>query len=114
MRSGMRIVVITLLIAAPAAANYVGVRSGARLSNILTVAKLLPLCVLILLGLLRFSQHPQLISSIELARPGAAPWLRALLLLIFAYAGFENTVAPGAEVRDPRRTVPFGLIVRVP
>ena len=111
MRSGMRIVVITLLIAAPAAANYVGVRSGARLNNILTVAKLLPLCVLILLGLLRFSQHPQLISSIELARPGAAPWLRALLLLIFAYAGFENTVAPGAEVRDPRRTVPFGLIV---
>lgn len=110
-RSGVRIAVITFLIAVPTAANYVGVRSGARLSNILTLAKLLPLCVLILLGLLRFSQHPQLISSIEFTRPGTPAWLRALLLLIFAYAGFENTLAPGAEVRDPRRTVPFALIV---
>jgi len=107
----VRIAVITFLIALPAAANYVGVRSGARLSNILTLAKLLPLGILILLGLLRFSQHPQLISSIEFTSPGTAAWLRALLLLIFAYAGFENTLAPGAEVRNPRRTVPFALIV---
>jgi basic amino acid/polyamine antiporter, APA family len=113
MRSGARIAIITLLIAAPTAANCIGVRSGARLSNVLTIAKLLPLCVLIVLGLVRFSQHPQIISVVEFTHPGSGAWLRALLLLTFAYSGFENSLAPGAELKDPRRTVPFALIAGV-
>jgi amino acid transporter len=109
-QTGARIAIITLLIAVPTAANYVGVRSGANLSNALTVAKLLPLCLLIILGLVHFSQQPQLISVVEFTHPGSGAWLRALLLLIFAYGGFENTLAPGAELKDPRRNVPFALI----
>jgi len=103
-----RIGIMALLIAVPTAANYVGVRSGANLSTILTIAKLLPLLLLIGLGLARFSQ-PQLISAIEFTHRGSAAWLRALLLLIFAYAGFEDTLAPTGEVKDPRRTLPFAL-----
>jgi amino acid transporter len=102
---------MALLIAVPTAANYVGVRSGANLSTILTIAKLLPLLLLIDLGLAHFSQQPQLASVIEFTHPGSAAWLRALLLLIFAYSGFENTLAPGGEVKEPRRTVPFALAV---
>jgi APA family basic amino acid/polyamine antiporter len=108
--TGARIAIITLLIAVPVAANYFGVRSGANLSNILTVAKLLPLVVLITLGLVQFSRQPQLISAVEFTHPGSAAWLRALLLLTFAYSGFENTMAPGGEVKAPRRTMPFALV----
>ena len=107
--AGVRIAIITLLIAVPAAANYFGVRRGANLSNTLTVAKLLPLLLLIVLGLLRFGRQPQLISAVEFTHPGSSAWLRALLLLTFAYSGFENAMAPGAEVENPRRTMPFAL-----
>jgi basic amino acid/polyamine antiporter, APA family len=91
-------------------ANYFGVRSGANLSNTLTVVKLLPLVLLIILGLVHFSKQPQIISAVEFTHPGSAAWLRALLLLTFAYSGFENAMAPGAEVKDPRRTMPFALV----
>ena len=39
------------------------------------------------------------------------PWLSALLLLVFAYGGFEFAIIPGGEVKEPRRTVPFSLAV---
>src|SRR5215471_14665010 len=51
-----------VLIAIPAVANYIGVRSGANLSSVMTVAKLSPLALLILLGVARFAQHPQMIQ----------------------------------------------------
>lgn len=107
---GVRIAIITLIITVPAVANYFGVRSGANLSTTLTVAKLLPLVLLIVLGLVYFNSRPQLISAVEFTHPGSAAWLRALLLLTFAYSGFENAMAPGAEVKDPRRTMPFALV----
>ncbi len=105
----MRMGIMGLLIAIPTAANYIGVRTGAALSNALTIAKLLPLCVLVIAGLAHFSKGPHLISATEFTHPGAAAWLNAFLLLIFAYSGFENTLAPAEEVREPRRTVPFAL-----
>ena len=36
-----------------------------------------------------------------------------MLLLLFAYAGFENTAAPAGEFKNPRRDVPFALIVQI-
>jgi amino acid transporter len=37
----------------------------------------------------------------------------AALLLLFAYAGFENTAAPAGEFKQPRRDVPFALLVMI-
>lgn len=73
------------------------------------MAKLLPLSTLILLGLARFGRHVQFIHLSEISTPGWGPWLSALLLLVFAYDGFQNAIIPGGEVKDPRRTVPFSL-----
>src|SRR5215472_3146834 len=53
-QTGARIAIITVLIAMPTLANYLGVRSGANLSNTLTIAKLSPLILLIVLALVRF------------------------------------------------------------
>ena len=105
-----RLMVLAILIAIPTAVNYIGVRSGATLSNVFTVAKLLPLALLITLGLARFGQHFQLIQTSEMTSPGSGAWLNALLLLVFAYGGLENALIPTGEVKEPRRTVPFGLL----
>jgi amino acid transporter len=104
-----RLAMLSALLLVPAVANYVGVRRGAALSNLLTVAKLLPLLLLITLGLLRFGHHFEMLRATEVVSPGVARWLSALLLLIFAYGGFQNALVPMGEVTEPRRIVPFGL-----
>src|SRR5262249_33104720 len=52
---------MAILITIPAVANYVGVRNGANLSSVMTVAKLSPLALLIVFGIVRFAQQPQAI-----------------------------------------------------
>ncbi len=37
----------------------------------------------------------------------------AALLLMFAYAGFENTAAPAGEYKNPKRDVPFALVTEI-
>ena len=106
-----KIALMALLIAIPTAMNYAGVRSGASLSITLTIAKLLPLVLLIVLGVGRFVQHPELASAAEFAQSSLTSWIKALLLLTFAYAGFENALAPSGELKEPRRTIPFALTV---
>jgi APA family basic amino acid/polyamine antiporter len=106
-----RLVIITLLVLLPALVNYTGVRRGAMLSTIFTIAKLLPLGVLILLGLSRLVQHPQVPRISEVIAPGWSAWGNALLLLIsFIYSGYEDITMPGGEIKEPRRTIPFAMI----
>jgi amino acid transporter len=107
--SAGRIVALLFVIAVATVANYVGVRSGARFSMLLAFAKLVPLAVLIAFGLARFGAHPELITRQEIVGPGAARWLDALLLLIFAYGGFEDSLIPLGEVKNPQKTVPIAL-----
>jgi amino acid transporter len=45
--------------------------------------------------------------------PDAGSAGEAALLLLFAYAGFENTAAAAGEYRQPRRDVPFALLVMI-
>ena len=97
-----RAVVIALLFTLLAASNVRGVRIGARLVEVVTVAKLLPLLVLVAAGIwfidpanLRWIQTPAL-SDVG----------RTAIVLIFAFVGMEVALVPGGEVRNPSRTVP--------
>jgi amino acid transporter len=105
-----RSLLMAFLIAIPTAANYRGVRSGANLSNVMTVAKLAPLVLLIVFGVAHFTHRPQMIHLSEIVAPGWSNWARSLALLMgFAYAGWEESLIPTGEVREPRRTIPFAL-----
>jgi amino acid transporter len=87
--------------------NIRGVKSGTHVSNVFTVAKLLPLLVFVIAGMVLLGGR--------LAAPGfeagGGAWLPALLLLVFAYGGFESALMPMAEVTNPRRDTPFALFV---
>jgi basic amino acid/polyamine antiporter, APA family len=102
-----RCVVITLFIGALAAVNYRGVGGGTSLSNTAVTAKLLALGALCAAGLAWIAVHPPLavprISSTE------HDWLGAMVLLLFAYGGYETALNPMGEARDPRRDAPFAL-----
>ena len=85
--------------------NLRGVRLGARLNTIATIAKLFPL-LLIGVGGLFFVQAPNLSWAVT---PSASDIARTSLLLIFAFAGLEVALVPSGEVRDTARTVPRAI-----
>ena len=106
-----RDLLLAILFAIPAVTNHFGVRAGATLSNIMTVAKLSPLALLILFGVGRLVHQPQMIHASELLSPGLSNWVRAFIFLIFLYGGWEDTLIVAGEVKEPRRTIPFGLLL---
>lgn len=100
-----RAAVIVLLTLAVALVNLRGVRQATWTVNVFTVAKLLPLLCLAALGLLAF--QPAVFRAQAAVRPD---WTQAVLLLVFAYGGFEAPLIPAGEARDPRRDSGFALL----
>lgn len=103
-----RFLILTMLVGLLALVNYRGVRAGAQVSNLFTVAKLLPLAIVSVSGafyLLRV--HPAVAMGPSSA--GTAGWLKAMLLLLFAYGGFETALTPMSEAKNPQRDTVFGL-----
>src|SRR5690606_3412470 len=101
-----RVAVVTVPLALLAAVNVVGVKEGARVAVALVIAKTLPLVFLVAVGFLAIEWYR--VAAVELPPFGALG--EATLLLLFAYAGFENTAAPAGEYRNPQRDVPFALL----
>src|SRR5262249_49590134 len=101
--------VLALLIAIPTAAIYCGVRSGANLSTLMTLATPSPLAVFILFGVAHFAHQPHMIRASEVGSPERSNWVRAIVLLMFPLSGWEESLIPTGEVREPRRTIPFAL-----
>lgn len=101
--------VVSVPLAVLAWINLAGVKAGARTSVVLAIAKLLPLFVFVALGV--FFADVSLIFEQEATRTDGSPtqWGAAALLLLYAYAGFENTAAAAGEFRNPKRDVPFAL-----
>jgi APA family basic amino acid/polyamine antiporter len=104
-----RVIILSAFLGVPAIVNYLGARRGAGLSSVFVIAKILPLAVLIVAGLARFRHQLPVVSISEISMPGIRSWLTALLLLVFAYGGFEAAMIPAGEVKDPRRTLPFAM-----
>jgi APA family basic amino acid/polyamine antiporter len=104
-----RAILITTIIAVLAAINIRGIRQSSFVVNGLTIGKLLPLAVFIATGLW-FVNWGRL-------EPGAIPSAGNLsasgLLLIYAFGGYEIVPVPGGEARNPRRDIPFALVMTI-
>ncbi len=95
-----------LVFATLAAVNVRGVAVGARLIEVMTVAKLLPLLALTGAGLLWVTPEHLAIEWASPDRIGTAS-----ITLIFAFVGIEVALVPSGEVRDPARTVPRAVFL---
>ena len=95
-----------------AALNIVGVRRAAQVSLALVACKLLPLALFVALGVFHvdWSLAFGATDAGEATRAGLG---QAALLLLFAYAGFENLSVAAGEYKDPKRNVPFALLAMI-
>ncbi len=89
--------------------NLLGVKAGARTSVFLLIAKMLPLLFFVGVGL--FFVDWTRVAAFE--PPRTTVLGETALLLLFAYAGFENTPAAAGEYTKPRRDVPFALLMTI-
>src|ERR1700704_6992554 len=104
-----RAVVLTLLVGVLALLNALGAREGTIVSNVFTVAKLLPLFMVATAGAaVTIIHHTPWGPS---PSPPTAVWMKAMVLLVFYYGGFESAVAPMSEAKNPRRDAAFALFV---
>ncbi|MEX2179620.1 MAG: APC family permease [Gemmatimonadaceae bacterium] len=102
-----RAVILVTVFTVVAAINVLGVQFGARLNMVSTVAKLLPLALLIVLGLA--NMNPAHLAWTE--TPSVGDLTRASVFLIFVFAGIEAAMVPSGEVREPGRTVPRAVFI---
>jgi basic amino acid/polyamine antiporter, APA family len=86
--------------------NVRGAKQSVRVVAFVTIIKILPLFALIIFGLghvntnnLKWEHLPSLKAFGETA-----------LILFFAFAGFETSLNVSGEIKDPKRTVPRGLL----
>jgi basic amino acid/polyamine antiporter, APA family len=88
--------------------NTVGGRLGSGVIGFFTVAKLIPLTLLIIAGLTFAGVSGN--AALELVPPGSGEFFRAMLLIIFAYGGFEGATIPAGEMRKLRRTISVAVL----
>jgi APA family basic amino acid/polyamine antiporter len=93
--------------------NILGVKMAGRVNDILTLVKLLPLLLLIGGGIIFFIIKPSIfLGNYHPFIPlGISATGTALVLVFWAYAGFELGTLPAAEVKDPRTTIPKAIII---
>ena len=89
--------------------NVRGVRRGARVVEVLTLAKLAPLLLLLAAAPLAFHA----VNLRWTGLPSAHQLGGASILLVFAFFGIEGALSPSGEVRDPARTVPRAILLAV-
>jgi amino acid transporter len=102
-----RAVALVAVLAALAALNIAGVRGANRFNALMTVAKLLPLLLLIVVG----ASAVRGANLVWQAAPSPGSVARASAVLIFAFLGVESALVPSGEVADPSRTVPRAIFI---
>ena len=104
-RAGIIIFVVCVL----ASINLLGVRQAAIVSNFFTVGKLIPMLIFIAAGL--FFLNPQ--SFTFGPAPDSGAFSQSVLLLVYAFTGFEMAAIPAGEIRDPQKNLPRALLIAI-
>jgi basic amino acid/polyamine antiporter, APA family len=101
-----RAIIIILVVLSLATINILGVRQAALASNFFTVGKLIPILIFIVAGLFFLTPEAYTFGP----PPTAGAFSQSVLLLVYAFTGFEMAAIPAGEVRDPRRHLPRALL----
>jgi amino acid transporter len=104
-----RAMVITAIVVSLTVVNLIGVRDTALVSNVFTVGKLIPIILFIAAGL--FFLDPQSYSLA--APPSFHAFSQSVMLLVYAFTGFEMALIPAGEADNPKRNLPFAILTSI-
>ncbi|HXM46949.1 MAG TPA: APC family permease [Pyrinomonadaceae bacterium] len=104
-----RALIITGTLLSLTALNVFGVRQAAIASNLFTVGKLIPMLIFVAAGLFFLNPHAFALG----AGPSAGAFSQSVLLLIYAFTGFEMAAIPAGEIRNPQTHLPRALLISI-
>lgn len=102
----MRIILICIVVISFTVVNFLGVKQSTILTNFFTIGKILPLVIFAAVGLFFISPGNFDFS----VTPDYASFSSASLLLLYAFVGFEASVIPAGESKNPEKDMPFALL----
>ena len=105
----IRIFTLFLIFSGLATLNVIGVKQGIGLVKINTVAKLIPLVLLVTVGW----KDVQLVNLSWESAPTLQQFGEASLILFFAFQGGDAGLTIGGEIKNPQKTVPRAIFIGV-
>jgi amino acid transporter len=87
--------------------NVIGTRRAIQAVGALTLLKALPLLALIVVGLW---QNPGSLAA-DPVLPAGGDFGAAVVLVVYAYVGWETGLVPAGEARNPSRDMPRALVL---
>lgn len=94
--------------------NYLGVKPGSRVLNVLVVLKVAALGVLIVAGTVAPGTDGWWSAARETSVSGmtvAVSFGAAMIPILFAYGGWQNANYVAEEIENPRRNLPLSLLI---
>jgi len=104
-----RAIIIVLVVLALSLVNIVGIRQTTIASNVFTIGKLIPLLIFVAAGLFFLNRGAFAFGP----APSTGAFSQSVLLLVYAFTGFEMAAIPAGEIRDPRRALPRALLIAI-
>ncbi len=110
-----QILIKALFVAFLAVTNIVGVRAAGRTNDVLTIAKLAPLIFFAVAGITWIAFNPASAAAnfTPFSPFGFTNFGTALVLIFWAYAGFEISTIPAEEITEPRKTIPKAIVLGI-
>ena len=87
--------------------NVRGAKAGVRLYMFNTLAKLVPLLLLLAAGLFVINVEHLAIPE----WPSAQAFGAGAIMLFFAFTGAEGALSASGEIKNPSKTVPMGILI---
>ena len=110
-QDGVKVLFVIFLIVT----NTVGVKAAGRTNDVLTLVKLVPLLFFAVVGLVFVASNTGIAAGhySPFAPLGFGGFGAALVLIFWAYAGFEISTIPAEEIKDPSKTIPRAIVVGI-
>jgi basic amino acid/polyamine antiporter, APA family len=93
--------------------NYLGIKTGARVQNVLTILKLV--MVVFLIGAAMGAGN-MAASAASVQSPDESPWLAlgiGLISVFYTYGGYQQTINFGADVQNAPRNMPRAIFIGI-
>lgn len=107
--AAIRILFLILVFGGLAFINVIGVKQGIGLVKINTIAKLIPLLLLVVFGWQAVSVQNLVIERF----PDIQQLGKTSLVLFFAFQGCESGIVVSGEVINPKRTIPKAIFISI-
>jgi amino acid transporter len=111
LRPAAHAAVIVAAVGGIALVNLRGVALGARLINTMTLVKLIPLVLFLVVGAAAIHAANFVQSAAQTAAEDSSGVGRALILALFTFTGMETPICASGEVKNPTRTIPRALLM---